>query len=103
MLIHKLYHKKGHEIDFQSGKEYEQSFFNTSTGNVTHETPKKQKEKQQENVNAENEFTYVVLPGNHLKIMKLIPFGLDAQGKLENVRVLLPLSMSATGGCITGV
>ena len=46
---------------------------------------------------------YVVLPGNHLKIMKLIPFGLDAQGKLENVRVLLPLSMSATGGCITGV
>ena len=32
---------KGHEIDFQSGKESEQSFFNTSAGNVTHKTPKK--------------------------------------------------------------
>ena len=32
---------KGHEIDFQSDKESEQSFFDTSTGNVTHEAPKK--------------------------------------------------------------
>ena len=47
---------KGQEIDFQPGKESEQSFFDTSTGNLAHETPKKwkQKEKQKENVNAEN-------------------------------------------------
>ena len=43
---------KGQEIDFQPGKESEQSFFDTSTGNLAHETPKKWKQK--ENVNAEN-------------------------------------------------
>ena len=32
---------KGQEIDFQPGKESEQSFFDTSTGNLAHETPKK--------------------------------------------------------------
>ena len=47
---------KGHEIDFQSRKELEQSFSNTSAGNVTHKTPKKwkQNKKQKENVNAES-------------------------------------------------
>ena len=53
--VKKSYHTKGHEIDFQSDKESEQSLFDTSTGNVTQETSKKRKrEKQQENVNAEN-------------------------------------------------
>ena len=54
--VKKSYLMKGQEIDFQPGKESEQSFFDTSTGNLAHETPKKwkQKEKQKENVNAEN-------------------------------------------------
>ena len=54
--VKKRYHTKGNEIYFQSGKESEQSFFDTSTGNVMHETAKKwkQKEKQKENVNGEN-------------------------------------------------
>ena len=44
--VKKIYHMKGHEIDFQSDKESEQSFFDTSTGNVTYETPKKWKQKE---------------------------------------------------------
>ena len=46
---------------------------------------------------------YVVLPRNYLKNMKGIPFGLFAQEKPANARVLLPVSMSVTGGCITDV
>ena len=46
---------------------------------------------------------YVVLPRNYLKNMKVIPFGLFAQEKPANARVLLPVSMSVTGGCITDV
>ena len=54
--VKRSYHTKGNEIDFQSGKESEQSFFDTLTGKVMHETPKKwkQKEKQKENVDGEN-------------------------------------------------
>ena len=46
---------------------------------------------------------YVVLPENYLMIRKVIPYRLDAQEKPGNARVLQPVSMSATGGCITDV
>ena len=46
---------------------------------------------------------YAALPGNHLKIRKVIPFGLRAQEKPANARVLRPVSVSTTGGCITAV
>ena len=47
---------KGHKIDFQCGKKAEQQFLDTLTGNITHETPKKrkQKEKEQDIVSSEN-------------------------------------------------
>ena len=47
---------KGHKIDFQCGKKAEQQFLDTLTGNITHETPKKrkQKEKEQNIVSSEN-------------------------------------------------
>ena len=46
---------------------------------------------------------YVVLPENYLMIRKVIPYRLDAQEKPGNARVLQPVSMSATGECITDV
>ena len=74
--VKKIYHMKGHEIDFQSDKESEQSFFDTSTGNVTYETPKKWKQKK----------SMCPVCG---KIRKVIPpFGLCAQEKYANARVL---------------
>ena len=46
---------------------------------------------------------YLVLPRNYLKNMKVIPFGLFAKEKPANAGVLLPVSMSVTGGYITDV
>ena len=46
---------------------------------------------------------YAVLPGNHLKTKETILSGLGAQEKPANVKVLIPVKMSATGGCITDV
>ena len=65
--------------------------------------PKKrdQKEKQQENVNAEN--VCRVLPGNYLKTKKVTLFGLSTQERQVNIKVLLSVNMSAAGGCITDV
>ena len=103
--VKKSYHTKGHKTDFQSGKESEQSFFDTWTGNVTHETPKKWKQKvKQENVNAENVLYMQYCLGISWKSGKwfLLEWGLKK--KPTNVRVLLPAgSMSVTGGCITDV
>ena len=42
----KSYHTKGHEIDFRCGKEAEQQYFDTSAGNITHETQKKKESKK---------------------------------------------------------
>ena len=54
--VKKSYHTKDHEVDFRCDKEAEQQCFDTSTGNITHEIPKKrqQKEKEQDIVNSEN-------------------------------------------------
>ena len=46
---------------------------------------------------------YAVLPGNHLKIRKVIPFGLHVQKRPANAGVLQPVSMIATGGCLIDV
>ena len=46
---------------------------------------------------------YAVLPKNYLMIRKVIPYRLDGQEKPGNARVLQPVSMSGTGGCITDV
>ena len=46
---------------------------------------------------------YAVLPRNHLKTRKVILFGLGAQEKPANVKILLPVNMIATGGCMTDV
>ena len=50
----KSYPLRSHEIDFQCEKEAEPHFLETTTGNVTYETHKKQKhkEKEQEHVKA---------------------------------------------------
>ena len=87
----KSYHTKGHEIDFHSSKESVQSFFDTSPGNVTHETLKKMKTKRKMSMQK-------MCPV--LKIRREIPFGFYAQEKPANARVLWPVSMSSTGGCI---
>ena len=46
---------------------------------------------------------YGLLPGNHLKIRKVTPFGLQAQKRPANAGVLQPVSMIATGGCLIDV
>ena len=68
---------KGHKIDFQCGKKAEQQFLDTLTGNITHETPKKrkQKEKEQDIVSSENVCRVCVLFGNHWKTRKVTRFG----------------------------
>ena len=52
--VKKSYHTKGHEIDFRRDKDAEQQCFDTSTGNITHETPKKRQQKEQVILNSEN-------------------------------------------------
>ena len=46
---------------------------------------------------------YAVLPGNHLKIWKMIPFGLRAQEKPAKCKSTAACKQSATGKCMTDV
>ena len=46
---------------------------------------------------------YAVLPGNHLKICKMIPFGLRAQEKPAKCKSTAACKQSATGKCMTDV
>ena len=89
--VKKSYLTKGQEIDFKPGKESEQSFFDTSTGNLAHETPKKWKQK--ENVNA----------GITWRSGKWFLLDCVHRKNLQNARVLQPVSMSATSKCMTDV
>ena len=75
--VKKSYHIKRHEIDFQCDKESEQSFFDTFTGNVTCETPKEMKTKRK---------SMCPVCGEIRKVIP--PFGLRAQEKSANARVL---------------
>ena len=84
---------KGGEVDFQSGKESE-PLFDTFTGNVTHGTPKKwkQKEKQQENVNVD--VSHVSSTAwESLEDQESDSFWISCKEKPANARVLLLVSM----------